>query len=294
MDLSRHFILLSGKPRTMQIDTIKRNEANGYRVRFKNCDRSYNYGKAKVVWLRNPEWLDPTHCKVLIDRSRQHNVTEIWKFACGTQNYWRIVHSNGYVQEGDDNKIVIATSCLAEATSRDVFAYLKNVALINPLGKEKEGNGILADMYDKVDFVDANSAAACYLNPKEHSPRCMEHCDLIYPYGCNASQKEAVAAAFEHQLSVIQGPPGTGKTQTVLNIIANIVCQGKTVLVVSNNNSATTNVMEKLEKYGTSFIVAPLGSKENKGTAANSGSSTATNHLFLLNAAIGEFPCLIL
>ena len=78
------------------------------------------------------------------------------------------------------------------------------------------------------------------------------------------SQKKAVAAAFEHQVSVVQGPPGTGKTQTILNVIANIVRDGKTVLVVSNNNSAITNVQEKLEKYGFAFIVAPLGSKENK------------------------------
>ena len=33
---------------------------------------------------------------------------------------------------------------------------------------------------------------------------------------------------------------------------------------MSNNNSATTNVQEKLEKYGVHFIVAPLGSKDNK------------------------------
>ena len=49
---------------------------------------------------------------------------------------------------------------------------------------------------------------------------------------------------------MIQGPPGTGKTQTILNIIANILVQGKTVMVVSNNNSATANVLEKLQKYG--------------------------------------------
>lgn len=75
----------------------------------------------------------------------------------------------------------------------------------------------------------------------------MNHYDLIYPFGCNASQKIAVSNAFENQISVIQGPPGTGKTQTILNIIANIVRQGKTVMVVSNNNSATANVLEKLE-----------------------------------------------
>lgn len=33
-----------------------------------------------------------------------------------------------------------------------------------------------------------------------------------------------------------------GKTQTILNIIGNIVCRGKTVAVVSSNNSATANV----------------------------------------------------
>ena len=266
MDFSRHFILLNGEPRTLQIASIEKNEAGGYRVLFKNSERSYNYGRDKVVWLNHPEWIAPTNSKVYIGGSQQNNIREIWRFSDGTKYYWRIVHTNGYVQEGDDNRIIVATSCLGEQTCKDTFAYLKNVALINPLGRDKDNDGILAEMYDKVDFVDNSSVAACYLNPKEHKPRSLTHADLIYPFGCNASQKKAVAAAFEHQMSVIQGPPGTGKTQTILNIIANIVRQGKTVLVVSNNNSATTNVMEKLEKYGTSFIVASLGSKENKET----------------------------
>jgi len=33
---------------------------------------------------------------------------------------------------------------------------------------------------------------------------------------------------------------------------------------VSNNNSATANVLEKLEKYGVDFIAAYLGNRENK------------------------------
>lgn len=71
---------------------------------------------------------------------------------------------------------------------------------------------------------------------------------------------------MENQISVIQGPPGTGKTQTILNIIANILIQGKTVQVVSNNNSATENVFEKLSssKYNLGFIVATLGKSDNK------------------------------
>ena len=65
---------------------------------------------------------------------------------------------------------------------------------------------------------------------------------------------------MENQLSIIEGPPGTGKTQTILNIIANILMNGKTVQVVSNNNSAIQNVYEKLSssKYNLGFIVASL------------------------------------
>ena len=65
---------------------------------------------------------------------------------------------------------------------------------------------------------------------------------------------------------MIQGPPGTGKTQTILNIIANLLANGKTVLVVSNNNSATENVLEKLSdpKNALGFPAAPLGKAENK------------------------------
>ena len=78
------------------------------------------------------------------------------------------------------------------------------------------------------------------------------------------SQQKAVQAAFENQISVVQGPPGTGKTQTILNIIANILVRGKTVQIVSNNNSAIVNVLEKLSKYDMGFIVALLGSTANK------------------------------
>ncbi|MBN3802529.1 DUF2726 domain-containing protein [Paraburkholderia sp. Ac-20336] len=87
---------------------------------------------------------------------------------------------------------------------------------------------------------------------------------LIYPFGVNESQLAAVERAFSAQVSVIEGPPGTGKTQTILNILANILLRGKTVAVLSNNNPAVENVYEKLEKFGLGHLVAKLGSKENR------------------------------
>ncbi len=264
MDLSRHFILLNGEAKTLRIDFIERVAPNAFRVRFKNNPKPYTYGTDKVVWLSKPEWIDVANSKVYIDGIHRTNIREVWKFVHGEKAYFRIVQTNGYVEDDAKGRVQIVTSCLCEKRAKDTFAYMKDVARINPLRNEETGEGLLTGLYDKVDFIDDRTTAACYLNPEKHEPHSLKHDDLIYPFGCNASQKKAVATAFERQLSVIQGPPGTGKTQTILNIIANIVRQGKTVMIVSNNNSATTNVQEKLEKYGFSFIVAALGSKENK------------------------------
>lgn len=87
---------------------------------------------------------------------------------------------------------------------------------------------------------------------------------LIYPFGINLSQLNAVEQAFSSQISLIEGPPGTGKTQTILNIVANILLQQKTVAILSNNNAAVENLYEKLSKAGLDYLVAKLGSSDNQ------------------------------
>lgn len=92
----------------------------------------------------------------------------------------------------------------------------------------------------------------------------------IFPFGCNNSQYKVVKSAMENQISAIQGSPGTGKTQTILNSFANILMEGKTVQIVSNNNSATEKVCEKLSspKYNLGFIAVTLGNSDNKKSLA--------------------------
>lgn len=87
---------------------------------------------------------------------------------------------------------------------------------------------------------------------------------LLFPFRFNKSQLEATRKVLKNELSIIQGPPGTGKTQTILNIIANIIIRGENVAIVSNNNAAVDNVKDKLIKDGYSYIFALLGSKENQ------------------------------
>ena len=87
---------------------------------------------------------------------------------------------------------------------------------------------------------------------------------LIYPFGLNESQLTAVEQAFRAQVSVIEGPPGTGKTQTILNILANILLRRQTVAVLSNNNAAVENIYQKLEKCGLGHLIAKLGNQDNR------------------------------
>lgn len=130
----------------------------------------------------------------------------------------------------------------------------------NPTQKSTE---ILLKALDKIDIVESRSALSNYLDGINPVLPASKN-NLIYPFGCNESQKLAVETALANSISIVEGPPGTGKTQTILNVIANLIVQNKSVAIVSNNNSAVFNVREKLQKYGYGMVVASLGNKGNK------------------------------
>ena len=85
---------------------------------------------------------------------------------------------------------------------------------------------------------------------------------VVMPFHSNIDQRNAIRAALTHQISIIDGPPGTGKTQTILNLIASLIAQGKTIGVVAGANSAVDNVIDKLTEEGYGFLVASLGKAE--------------------------------
>ena len=159
---------------------------------------------------------------------------------------------------------IIRNAVVAEEKTGTVFSYLKEIASLSEMRNDFDEK-ILVKNYERVRLVNPNSALAFYLNPSGKKIKWHGIAHPIFPFGCNNSQYKAVTEALENSFSIIQGPPGTGKTQTILNIIANLFVWNKTVLVVSNNNSAIENVYEKLSspKYNLGFIVAPLGKSDN-------------------------------
>lgn len=62
------------------------------------------------------------------------------------------------------------------------------------------------------------------------------------------SQLLAIKKASGNKNLVIDGPPGTGKSQTICNIIADYLSQGKTVLFVSQKQAALDVVRQQLDQ----------------------------------------------
>lgn len=264
MNPENHIILINGVNKTFQVESI-RLDGHKYAIKFQNSDKIYSYSRKNVLWLTNPLILDSGNCHIYVNGRRQNNCMSIHLFVGDTEKFYAIKYANGFVRHFPENAVDINRSCIV-GKATEIFDYLHQCAGINTLGTDEEdgtSEGILSAIYSNIDFVDEKTAAAVYLDSNRGIKKSTID-SILFPFGCNASQERAVKAALSNQISVIQGPPGTGKTQTILNIIANLLVKGKSILVVSNNNSATENVLEKLNKNGLGFLVAPLGNKENK------------------------------
>ncbi|MDU8498233.1 AAA domain-containing protein [Pseudomonas syringae] len=161
-----------------------------------------------------------------------------------------------------DNIELIAPTAI---TNEPAFTYFHSVAAARVSNApDEDKKGIAENVARQMGTLSLSSATALHAYCKGQQGRLESPESFIFPFGLNESQLKAVEQAFRSQISVIEGPPGTGKTQTILNVIANILLQGKTVAVVSNNNAAVKNVYEKLGKCGLDYLVARLGNKENQ------------------------------
>lgn len=147
------------------------------------------------------------------------------------------------------------------------LSYYKNVAEQVKSLPSKEGetvNLVIADFIAKIKHLSVDNPLYSYLSGRlPRTSKRISH--FIFPFPCNESQLNAIEKAFSSPLSIIQGPPGTGKTQTILNILMNALMNDQKIAVVSSNNSAIQNVLDKLSiSDGFGFLAALLGNKDNQ------------------------------
>lgn len=250
------------------VSSVVRN-GNRYNITFNN-GRSYNYGADKVRYY--PYTLTRKDVRIYENGklNKKYNIVDYY----GSYLIFRNTETNSNPVENNNNiEICDVKQSVEQAASiveyfRDILTNSGEISFDIPFDESENKNvnevssGMLLKALGKIDISESRSALSNYLDGTiPLVSRSKE--TLIYPFGCNESQKLAVETAFANGLTIVEGPPGTGKTQTILNIIANLIVQNKTVAIVSNNNSAVFNVREKLQKYGYGMVVASLGNNEN-------------------------------
>lgn len=228
-------------------------------VTFSN-GKVYSYHSDNIKWMRKPKSLDP---KITVVSYNNQTISNIAKILSFENQYTRLILNNGNQKAFLTNELDIEQNCIFEKKTDNCLSYLKKLSTLVSIPNENSENGFLTKQYEQITQIKPSSIFSLFLDPKPIKA-CTNFKQPIFPFGFNLSQKEACRNAANNQISIIEGPPGTGKTQTILNIIANAIMENKTVAVVSNNNSATANVLTKLQNYDVDFIAAYLGNNENK------------------------------
>jgi hypothetical protein len=95
--------------------------------------------------------------------------------------------------------------------------------------------------------------------PEEESPH---EEDRYLVSKADFSQEQVVWKARREPGLIVHGPPGTGKSQTIVNIIADALAHGRTVLMVCQKQAATRVVLERLRAAGLADLCAEVHQPE--------------------------------
>lgn len=86
---------------------------------------------------------------------------------------------------------------------------------------------------------------------------------VLCPKDADSSQLAAVLAGAAGRTFVLEGPPGTGKSQTITNLIAQALANGKRVLFVAEKRAALEVVQRRLDEVGIGAFCLELHSSKS-------------------------------
>ena len=92
-------------------------------------------------------------------------------------------------------------------------------------------------------------------DPSENQPDIDSPESEFLVLDADSSQHRAINRALGGESVVIWGPPGTGKSQTIANLIAVLIAQGRRVLFVAEKRAAIDMVAGRLQRVGLSDLV---------------------------------------
>ncbi|MCU1606509.1 MAG: putative helicase [Modestobacter sp.] len=128
-------------------------------------------------------------------------------------------------------------------------------------------------------FTDPAGGSATATDPEE-----LDELAARCPLPADAAQLRAVAEAVAGHTFVLEGPPGTGKSQTITNLVARAVADGKRVLVVAAKRTALDVVARRLDAVGLGPFALDLHDRAGRPEAVRTQVRAALDHTVEVDA----------
>ncbi len=260
MDINNKLILFKKQSETEYKDITDRlsnidKDNKSYCIIFK--DGIKIYAKLENVIIMKKQWhCDLSNYKVKYQGKIKSDIVniDVYMDNCKNKRY-KVFCENGYNFSCSSKDIEFYKFTDSD---RNLISYWKSCAC------ESNIDTIQNMMYEQYDnlIVDPTSVLYSYINKTNNEIK--TEGEIICPFSFNNSQLKAIRTALNNKISIIKGPPGTGKTQTILNIICNLIIRNKSIAIISANNTAIENIEEKLESNGYKTLFASLGNGERK------------------------------
>lgn len=264
MEDFKEFIIIKGKNKTDEIENFVSDPSNRcIHIKFFNSEKVYPYttDSVKLEKLLKYNLKSDELCII------KNKIVEIDKLYL-SENY-AFVYFKGNSKGYSYDRSLIKIEKNLTLNYQGLLEYYKEIAKVKDSDNNEYQEDYLIKQLNRI-VIRKNDLLDIFFSKKIHEIALENENSLIFPFGTNLSQRKAVVNAMNNRVSIIQGPPGTGKTQSILNIIANLIIQNKTVAVVSGNNEAIKNVLEKMQKNNYDFLLSLLGRNENKQKFFNS------------------------
>ncbi|MCE7698746.1 MAG: DUF4011 domain-containing protein, partial [Methanobacterium paludis] len=170
--------------------------------------------------------------------------------------------SKSMLEEQGYNILYLAIGFLEWKESADVIEPRKAPLLLIPV--ELERKKVKGSIFDPL----GNSAGEEFF--EDDVDKKLSSKDIYHVVDADSSQIAGIEESNAGKNMVVEGPPGTGKSQTIVNLIAELMANGKTVLFVSEKMAALEVVKDRLDGVGLGDFCLELHSrKSNKREVLN-------------------------
>lgn len=256
MNIENSIIFINDKDKTEEVADCYQIENDKIEVKLNNGESNI-YDNNQVKWSTKCESIDLNNVAIYENGAKLSSILKAIAF----EEFYkiRIIFKDRSIKLYSEDQLEIRDNGLDESVVENNFAYLRELSKQLDL----HNNDGISKIFENISVINPNSALVDYLNPQTIETG--EDFDfVIYPFGFNLGQKEAVEKALNSKISIIESSSIEERTGVILNVAATAVLDGKNVVIVTKDSFSTLKNLEILEQLGIDFIVNNL--KENEAS----------------------------